>query len=308
MEVRQLQIFCILAEELRFTRAAERAHTVQSNVTAQIKALENELGVRLFDRLGHRIVLTEAGRRFRQFAIQALNAMDEGKRAVELDLEPSGPLRIGAPESVLAYRLPQVVRVLRERFPRVELVFRPHLGASVFNDLETGEIDFAFHMCDTVRHSLFCSTRLYRERILLLSGPDHALAQQSPVRPSDLSGTNLLLTENGCAYRSKFERMLANQKIRPGHITEFSSVEAIKQCVAAGMGIGLLPAIAVAREIGRQKCTALRWAGPSLDVATHLTWHRSKWISPALAAFRDVVTKSLRETGSEFELIAQKVR
>jgi DNA-binding transcriptional LysR family regulator len=97
MEVRQLQIFCILAEELRFTRAAERAHTVQSNVTAQIKTLEIELGVRLFDRLGHRIVLTEAGRRFRQFATQALNAMDAGKRVAELDLEPSGPLRIGAP-------------------------------------------------------------------------------------------------------------------------------------------------------------------------------------------------------------------
>jgi DNA-binding transcriptional LysR family regulator len=308
MEVRQLQIFCILAEELRFTRAAERAHTVQSNVTAQIKALENELGVRLFDRLGHQIVLTEAGQRFRQFAIQALNAMDEGKRAVELDSEPSGPLRIGAPESILAYRLPHVIRVVRERFPRVELVFSPHIGASVLNDLETGKMDFAFHMCDTVPHSVFCSIMLCRERIFLLSAPGHALAQESRVRPSDLSGKNLLLTENGCTYRSKFERMLANQKIRPGHITEFSSVEAIKQCVAAGMGIALLPAITVARELSRKRCTALRWAGPSLDVATHLTWHRSKWISPALAAFRDVVTKSLKETDSEIELIAQKVR
>jgi DNA-binding transcriptional LysR family regulator len=163
-------------------------------------------------------------------------------------------------------------------------------------------------MCDTMSHSLFCSTRLCRERILLLSDPGYALAQQSQVRPSDLSGRNLLLTENGCPYRSKFERMLANQRIRPGHITEFSSVEAIKQCAAAGMGIGLLPAITVARELGQQQCIALRWAGPSLDVATHLTWHRGKWISPALAAFRDVVTKSLKETGSELELIAQKAR
>jgi DNA-binding transcriptional LysR family regulator len=295
MEVRQLQIFCILAEELRFTRAAERAHTVQSNVTAQIKALENELRVRLFDRLGRRIVLTEAGRRFHPFAIQALNAMDEWRRAVESVAEPSGPIRIGAPESVLAYRLPQVINVLRERFPRIEPVFCPHIGASVFPDLETGKIDLAFHMCDTAPNSMFCSSRLYRERILLLSHPEDELARKRSVKPSDLSGKNLLLTENGCAYRSKFERLLAKHKIRPGHITEFSSVEAMKQCAAAGMGIALLPAISVERELHHAQCTAIRWAGTSLDVATHLTWRRNKWISPALAAFRDVVTKSLTQ-------------
>jgi DNA-binding transcriptional LysR family regulator len=296
MEVRQLQIFSILAKELNFTRTAQRVHTVQSNVTAQIRTLEAELGVRLFDRLGRRVVLTEAGRRFQPFAIRALNAMDEGKRAAESDSEPSGLLRIGAPESVLTYRLPAVVNVLRKRFPRIELVFTPHVGASVFNDLEAGRIDCAFHMCDAVPSSVFCSTNLYRERILLLSHPEHALEHQLSLKPSDLSGKNLLLTENGCAYRSRFDRILANQQVRPGHITEFSSIEAIKQCMAARMGIALLPAIAVARELREKKCTAMPWAGPSLDVATYLTWHRDKWISPSLAAFQDVVTKSLRET------------
>jgi DNA-binding transcriptional LysR family regulator len=298
MEVRHLQIFCVLAEELNFTRTAQRVHTVQSNVTTQIKTLEAELGLRLFDRLGRRVVLTEAGRRFQPFAIQALNAMDEGRRAVQLAAEPCGPLRVGAPESVLTYRLPQVLSIFRERFPRVELVFRPHVGASVFRDLETGKIDFAFHMCDTMRGSAFRSIRLYRERIFLLSDPADDLARQAAVRPSDLSGRNLLMTENGCAYRSKFDRILATQNIRPGHITEFSSVEAIKQCMTAGMGIALLPAIAVGRELRHAQCTAIHWAGPSLDVVTHLTWHQNKWISPSMAAFRHVVTKSLKDVGS----------
>ncbi len=78
MEVRQLQIFRTLAEELNFTRAAERVHTVQSNVTAQIKALEEELGAPLFDRLGRKVALTDAGRRFHPFAEQALAAMEKG--------------------------------------------------------------------------------------------------------------------------------------------------------------------------------------------------------------------------------------
>jgi len=97
MEVRQLQIFRILAEELNFTRTAEKVHTVQSNVTAQIKALEEELGGPLFDRLGRRVTLTDAGRSFLPFADQALAAMEQGQRAVQSGAEPSGPLRIACP-------------------------------------------------------------------------------------------------------------------------------------------------------------------------------------------------------------------
>src|ERR1700740_1750296 len=128
MEVRQLQIFRILAEELNFTRTSERVHIVQSNVTAQIKALEEELGVPLFDRLGRRVTLTDAGHRFQPFAEQALAAMEKGQRAIRHGTEPSGPLRISAPESILAYRLPQVLRAFRKRFPNVEIVFAPHTG------------------------------------------------------------------------------------------------------------------------------------------------------------------------------------
>ena len=125
MEVRQLQTFCILAEELNFTRTAERVFTVQSNVTSQIKSLEAELGYPLFDRLAKRVFLTEAGRRFRPYAEKALAAMDEGYRAVKFGTEPAGPLRIYAPESVLTYRLPEVLKQFRKRYPKVELIFRP---------------------------------------------------------------------------------------------------------------------------------------------------------------------------------------
>ena len=125
MEVRQLQTFCILAEELNFTRTGERVHTVQSNVTSQIKSLEAELGSPLFDRLAKRVLLTEAGHRFLPYAEKALAAMEQGHRAVQLGTEPAGPLHIGAPESVLAYRLPEVLKLFRKRYPKVELIFRP---------------------------------------------------------------------------------------------------------------------------------------------------------------------------------------
>jgi DNA-binding transcriptional LysR family regulator len=299
MEVRQLQIFRILAEELNFTRTAERVHTVQSNVTAQIKALEEELGVPLFDRLGRRVTLTDAGHRFLPFAGQALAAMDEGQRAVKAGSEPSGPLRISAPESIVTYRLAQLLRKFRKCFPHVELIFRPHLDNTLAVELETGRIDMVIEMRDSITNPVFQSMPLRTERIFVLAHGSHPLANQRTVKPADMAGQTLLLTEYGCGYRAKLDRVMAMQNIRPGHVTEFSSVEAIKQCVAAGMGIALLPAIAVAKELRQHQFKALHWAGSSLDIQTHILWHKDKWVSPAMAAFRDLLKDTLEDADTD---------
>lgn len=294
MEVRQLQIFSILAEELNFTRTAQRVHTVQSNVTAQIKALEVELGVPLFDRLGRRVILTDAGRRFQPYAEQALAAMAKGLHAVQSETEPGGVLRIGAPECLVTYRLPQVVQGFRERFPHVELIFRLPADAPLAHELESGRLDLAICMSDTEPDGAFQSERLRTETVILVGHASHPLAHRRSVKPADLAGQTLLLTEAGCgsAYRKKLDSLLSREKIRPGHVTQFSSEEAIKQCVAAGMGLALLPAIVVARELRGRRFKMLKWAGPSLDTTAYLVWHRDKWMSPAMEAFRQLARQA----------------
>ncbi len=304
MEVRQLQIFRTLAEELNFTRTAEKVNTVQSNVTAQIKALEEELGVPLFDRLGRRVALTDAGRRFQPFAEQALVAMERGQRVIRNGSEPSGPLRISSPESILTYRLPPVLRVFRRRFPNVELVFVPHVGDTFAAELETGKIDLAINMCDSVSNPLYKACRIRTERIFLFGDPSHPLANRRTVKPTDLAGQTLLLTEAGCGYRNKLDRALALQNVRPGNITEFSSVEAMKQCVRVGMGLALLPAIVISRELRQHLFRSLHWAGPSLDVTTHILWHKDKWVSPAMAAFLELVQSQVNDDDAPVDLEA----
>ena len=305
MEVRQLQIFRILAEELNFTRTAEKVHTVQSNVTAQVKALEEELGAPLFDRLGRRVTLTDAGRRFQPFAEQALAAMEQGERAIRNGAEPSGPLRISAPESQLTYRLPAVLRTFRRRFPQVEVAFRPHPFEMLAYELETGKLDLVITMCDSPSNPAHKSIRLHTERIFLFGDTSHPLTKRRIVKPADLAGQTLLLTETGCGYRAKFDRVLALQNIRPGNITEFSSVEAMKQCVYSGMGLALLPAIVVAREVRQSRFKALHWTGPPLDIATHVLWHKDKWVSPAMAAFLELVkAQTENDEGADTDLSA----
>lgn len=285
MEVRQLEIFRTLAGELNFTRTAERVNTVQSNVTAQIKALEDELGTKLFDRLAKSVVLTDAGKRFLPYAERALCTMDEGVRMMKAGSEPEGMLTIGSPESILTYRLPEVLRRFQKKYPKVELQFRPYWDGSVVVELESGRLDVAIIMTNNNEWPQMKSQKMGLERVLVLGEPGHSLAKQKAVRPEDLAGQTMLLTEMGCGYRLKFERAMAAANVRLGNVTEFSSVEAIKQCMMAGMGLGVLPEIVVAHELEAGRLAALKWVGPELDIPIHVVWHKDKWVSPNIAAF-----------------------
>jgi DNA-binding transcriptional LysR family regulator len=293
MELRQLEIFCALAEELHFTRAAARVHCVQSNVTTQIRALEQELGTPLFDRLAKRVILTDAGQRFLPHAEKVLSSVEQAHASVTQSSAPAGPLRIGAPESIMAYRLPEIIGRFRKLYPKVELSFRPYADESLAHSLESGKLDLAVWMRDVVKGDQLTSLRLRSEKVLLVAEAAHELVAKSRVRPQDLGGQTLLLTEAGCGYREKLDQMLSLLGIRPGSVTEFSTVEALKQCAALGMGVALLPEIVVADELKRGKLAALAWTGPQLDIATHLVWHKDKWISPAVRAFIALVKESL---------------
>jgi DNA-binding transcriptional LysR family regulator len=306
MEVRQLQTFCVLAEELNFTRTAERVFTVQSNVTSQIKALEGELGVPLFDRLAKRVVLTEAGRRFRPYAEKALAAMDQGYRAVKFGTEPAGPLNIYAPESVLTYRLPEVLKLFRKRHPKVELIFRPEFDSKLVDELVCAKVDLAISMSDYIDAEQLTSIGMRSEDIYLFSTPDHPLANAKKVYAKDLVDQTLLLTESGCGYRKKLDMLLAAANVKPQHVTEFSSVEAIKQCVLAGMGIGFLPEIVIACELKKKQLTVINWHGAKMSIATHIVWHKDKWISPGMQAFLDVLKERLQQPTSSPALLQHR--
>jgi DNA-binding transcriptional LysR family regulator len=285
MEIRQLEIFLALAKELHFTRAAERVHCVQSNVTTQIRALEDQLGNPLFDRLAKRVTLTDAGKRFLPYAERALSLIEEARRIATANSVPAGALLIGSSQSMLTYRLPGVLSAFRKRYPEVELSFRPYLHEGLVHSIESGKLDLAVCMVDTVEEGELKSLRLRTEKLLFIVRPKDSLATKRRVRPQDFNSRTLLVTEVGCAYRKKLDQLLSSMNIRATSTIEFSSVEAIKECVSLGMGVALLPEIVVAEHLVRKRLKALRWVGPETDIATHVVWHKDKWISPALGAF-----------------------
>lgn len=293
MELRQLEIFRILAHELNFTRAAEQAHCVQSNVSVQIRAMEEELGVQLFERLGQHVKLSAHGERLLPYAEQILRLLEEARTVTKDGNNPAGPLLVGSPESVLTYRLPPVLQVFRAKFPEVDLAFRAVGGSELVPQLERGQLDMGLVIDDEMKGSNLEVESLCAEPLTLLAQPQHRLLSRRAVKPEDLREEPFLLTDAGCAYRSKLERALAAAHVRPRAIMEFTSVETIKQCAALGMGIACLPAIVATSEIATGKLAALPWSGADLSMRTLAVWHKDKWLSPAMEAFLSLLRKRL---------------
>lgn len=285
MELRHLNTFRVVAEVKGFTRAADVLGYAQSSVTAQIQALEEELGVQLFNRLGKRIVLTQAGERLLPYVVKVQHLLDNAKAEVAENQEPQGTLTVGAPESLCAYRLPALLRAYRQRFPQVKIILRPGLCWELRQNVRSGEFDVAFLLDERIEmNDLICES-LKQENIVLVAPPGHPLTRRSSVMPQDLQTETVFLTETGCSYRSLFEQQVNARGVYLDQQLEFGSLEAIKQCVISGIGVAQLPEMVVQQELAEQKLTALRWGGKPFAVETQLLYHKNKWLTPALTEF-----------------------
>jgi DNA-binding transcriptional LysR family regulator len=310
VELRQVETFRAVAEELSFSRAAAKLGYVQSSVSAQVSALERELGVPLFDRLGRRIALTDAGEVMFTYSGELLALAEQTREAV-VDAgvgsgEVTGSLTVSAPETLLTYRLPKLLALFHERHPKVRLSVRPsaigRLVGTARKAVEEGRVDVAFVLDEPfgerARPADLAVEILIAEEVTVIAPTSHALASAPTVLPQGLRGETVLLPEapeSGCAYRGQFERQLGSAGVVPPETMEFQSIEAVKQCVAAGMGFSVLPSVAVGAELKAGMLAALQWGEP-FEVLTQMSWHEDRWKSPALRAFLEVAREVFSST------------
>lgn len=285
MELRQLNTFRTVATTLNFSRAAEVLNYVPSNVTMQMKALEDELGVRLFDRLGKQLVLTTAGKRFLTQIEGVLNKLDEARSVVHDNDNLSGTLTISANEVLCAYRLPVVFQRFRSRHPGVRLIFRSVPNQELKQTLFDGTADVVFMLDEPIRSSGLAVEPLVEETFRLFAAPNHPLAKRTVLQLEDFHGEVFLTNEKGCPYRTMFDRSFEKEGIDSITYLEFQSAEAIKQCAITGIGIAFLPEIVAEAEVERGELVALPWQIPDLHVYTQMLWHKDKWLSPIILSF-----------------------
>lgn len=295
LEIKQLITFKTVAENLNFTQSAKILNFAQSSVTAQIKALEAELGTVLFERLGKRIFLTEAGRKFQVYAEKMIALSYEAKMIVKDEETTSGTLVIGAQESQCTYRLPSILKEFKTKFPQIKLIFKPaHSNEAVKEQLLKGKLDLAFILDECKVENALHVESLVQEELKIVAFPNHPLLEKSIISTKELESETLLLTELGCSYRTIFEELFRAEDVYPANKIEFVSVEAIKQCVIAGLGIAILPAMVVEKDIEEGTMEELILENPIAPIFTQIAWHKDKWITVPLQQFIDVSRMVIR--------------
>ena len=279
MDAADLKVFEAVARLGAMSRAAAELHTVQSNVTARIRALEDELRTLLFDRHSHGVTLTDAGRRLMPYALQMQRLLDEARRAAAEDGKPKGSLVIGSLETTAALRLSPFLAEYVAAYPEVDLVLRTGTSAELVKDVLARRAEGAF-VCGPVDHPDLNSRPILREELVILTAPTQTNLDAVLQKP-DLK---LIVLRAGCSYRQKLEDLLARRGIVGLRWLEFGTIETIISCVAAGLGITLLPK-ALVGAVWREDRVAVHTLPASESIVeTLFIRRRDGFISSALAA------------------------
>ncbi len=289
MEVRQLQTFRTVVETGSFTMAAAQLKYAQSTITAHIQMLEEELGGPVFDRLGRRTVLTDIGRALYPHAVEILEAFEK-IRCIPLERQAiRGKLHIGASETLTVYRLGPLLAAYTKRCPDVKLSLINNNCAKMREMLHLGELDMAFVLEPPVKDPDLAVHVSWEEPIVFIGGPDCSIESISSQQSERIGRQCIIFTEDHCSLRLVFENYLKQQAISPGHTLELSSMEAIKQCVASGLGISLMPLVSTQSWLNEKRLMQIQCDGAGLSLSVQLLSHKSKWISPAQRVFMEMV-------------------
>jgi DNA-binding transcriptional LysR family regulator len=269
MELSSLRIFKTVAEEGGVTQAAVRLNRVQSNVSARLTQLEESLGVSLFHRSGRRMLITEDGARLLAYTERLLQLADEAQASMRGDRQPSGQLRIGSMETTAAARLPLVLGQFHRQYPQVDLVLDTGPTDYLLQAVLNHKVDVALVAAPVERPELV-QLPVFDEELVLLTDSLHGQVTS----PADVGKRTLLGFRSGCSYRRRLERWFAEGGVSPARIAEFGTFEAIIGCVAAGMGVAMMP-----KEVLKQRelAKSVRVHALPDDVArvqTMLVWRR----------------------------------
>ncbi len=236
MDASDLRFFEAVARLGGMNRAAGELNTVQSNVTTRIRLLEEELGMPLFHRHSRGVALTAAGRRLLPYAIRAGHLLADARRAVEDDGRPKGPLAIGSLETTAALRLPPILTAYAEAYPEVDLVLSTGTTGELVEQVLGHRLEGAF-VCGPIAHPELAEEPVFREELVIATARS-VRSLDELVRKGDLK---VVVLRAGCSYRQRLEEILARRGIIGLRRLEFGTIEGILGCVAAGLGVTLLP-------------------------------------------------------------------
>jgi LysR family hydrogen peroxide-inducible transcriptional activator len=297
MNLRDLRYFVALADTKHFGKAAERCYVSQPTLSAQIKKLENYLGVQLIERQPRKVTLTETGAKIVPLARRMLQESDEIIALARNEHDPlSGKLNVALIPTIGPYLLPLVMRRLRKQLPRLKLMLYEYQTQPLLEKLRAGDIELGILALPVALDGLDVR-QLYDEAFTVAVPNNSELAKKANVKVDDLNGETVLLLEDGHCLRDQALDVCSRVNAKESEDYRATSLETLRQMVAAGLGITLLPELATRGPFGSgQGLTVKTFTRPVPSRTIGAVWRKSSSRGEAIKAICDVLETAMKES------------
>ena len=292
MEFREISTFLQVAQYQSFSKAARHLGYSQAAVTIQIKQLEQELGVHLFDRIGKQISLTHQGQVFYQYAVSIRNELEQAKNAVSDPSTLSGKLCLGTIESICASIFPDLLAEYHRLHPEVTISIVTDSPGVLLDRMNENTIDIVYLLDRRIYDNRWCKTLEEPEENIFVASPDHELALvKRELELDEVLRFPVFLTEKDASYRHMLEQYLAsiNRSVKP--FLEIGSTEFIIHMLLKNTGISFLPKFTVQRELQQKQLTALNVRGFQMQTWRQIFYHKDKWVTREMQEFLRLADK-----------------
>jgi DNA-binding transcriptional LysR family regulator len=290
MDFDQLETFLEVARHTSFSRAAEKRFRTQPAISAQIRALEEEVGARLFDRSGGRVALTAAGKVFQRYAEEALESRRAALAALgEMERIPRGEIVVGANEATCLHILPEVFAEFKKQYASVAVSIHRSERARIMEAIIENSVDFGV-VSLPVADTRLTVVPIHRDELVIIAPPRHPLARLKAAAVADVVKYPLLLPKVG-RTRDAIENLFHERHLKPNVSMELDSSELLKRFVAADVGVGFIARSNVVEDVRAKVLAAVPLADAQIKRDLALVFRTDKALSRAALAFIDIAVK-----------------
>ncbi|MFC3748579.1 LysR family transcriptional regulator [Paenibacillus sp. GCM10012306] len=293
MELKYLYTVKTILEAGSFQNAARQLNYTQSTITFQMQQLEQELSVKIFEKIGRKMVLTQAGKEILPLIDNIIKSTEQISNYGKSALEISGDLNVAIPESLLIYKLQPLLKAFKEQAPRVKLSLQA-LNCYVIKDkIISGGADLGIHYDVGGRSSSVMNRSLSAHDLVLIASPLLVEDQHNFTAKDQAKAVSMIVNDPGSIFQQKFDQYIKDKNIVMDNIIEVGSIEATKRCVSSNLGVAYLPRFTVEEELRNQSLIELTTELEAERITAICSHHKNKWLSPAMELFVSLLEEHL---------------
>ena len=289
MEFRNMKTFLKVSDLQSFTKAAEEVGYSQSTVTVQIKQLEEELGVLLFERIGKNVKLTEQGRVFRSQAREIVHAVEQLRSTMGETEQIRGSLRVGTVDSLCTKRMPYILQEFRKHCPLVETVVRTGSNETLYDMVQKNEVDLIYFLDRRQFRDDWVKVMEQEEPAHFVAASGHPLTNEGFVTLTELLAEPLLLTERGMSYRRSLEIAVAMEELELRPVLELANTDVLVNLVIHNAGVAYFPDFITEEHVEAGELAVIQCVMDVEPVWSQLIYHKDKLLTPQMKVFMDIL-------------------